>query len=355
MDYKSAGVDIEKANNFIDKIKENIKKTFRPEVISEIGGFGGLFDLRTEQWHNPILVSSVDGVGTKLKLALLTGIHNTIGKDLVAMVLNDIVVSGAEPLFFLDYFATGQLDEDIAEKVLEGIIEGCKEANCALIGGETAEMPGMYNKGEYDLAGFGVGIVNKDNIIDGSNISKGNKIIGLKSSGAHSNGYSLIRKIFIEKKLFDINKFIESEDRKLIEILMEPTTIYVSPILKLIKNFQVNGMAHITGGGFIDNIPRILPERTKAIIDISTWEIPFLFKLIKNIGNISEIEMFKTFNNGIGFILIVPEKSCDEIIDFLNNFNLSPIVIGEIAERKDTNESKIELKNLDNVFDNITI
>ncbi len=349
MDYKTAGVDIEKADNIIKNLKDKIKETFIPEVLSDIGGFSGFFDISNESMSNPVLVSSVDGVGTKLKLAFLSGIHNTIGIDLVAMVVNDLIVTGAKPLFLLDYFATGKLDEKIAKNVIEGIIEGCKQANCSLIGGETAEMPGFYKDNEYDLAAFGVGIIDKDKIIDGSSINYKNKIIGLKSSGAHSNGYSLLRKIFIESGNFNLNEYIEELGKTLIEELLTPTQIYVNTILKCIKLFQINGMVHITGGGFIDNIPRVLPERCKAVIDVSTWEIPPIFKLTKKGGNIDDIEMFKTFNNGIGFILITSEENVDDLIGMLNNIDVDAFLIGEITKR-DGNEQQVELKNYKNAF-----
>lgn len=349
MDYKAAGVDIEKADSIIKSLKDKIKDTFSPEVLSDIGGFSGFFDLSVENFSNPVLVSSVDGVGTKLKLAFLSGNHSTIGIDLVAMVVNDLIVTGARPLFLLDYFATGKLDKKIMEDVLNGIIEGCKQANCSLIGGETAEMPGFYNDNEYDLAAFGVGILNKDNIIDGSSISIKNKIIGLKSSGAHSNGYSLLRKIFIESGKFNIYSKIDELGKTLIEELLTPTTIYVDTVLKIIKLFKINGMVHITGGGFIENIPRILPERCKAIIDVSSWDIPPIFKLTKNSGNVNPLEMFKTFNNGIGFILITPDENVDDIIGTLKNLNMESYLIGEIAAR-DISEKQVELINYKNSF-----
>jgi len=349
LDYKSAGVDIEKADNIIKNLKEKIKETFTPEVLSDIGGFSGFFDLSNDNFSNPVLVSSVDGVGTKLKLAFLSGIHSTIGIDLVAMVVNDLIVTGAKPLFLLDYFATGKLDEKIASDVISGIIKGCREAGCSLIGGETAEMPGFYRDNEYDLAAFGVGIISKDKIIDGSSIAFKNKIIGLQSSGVHSNGFSLLRKIFIESEKFDINKKIDEIGKTLIEELLTPTQIYVDIVLKLTKIFQINGMVHITGGGFIENIPRVLPERCKAVIDVSTWEIPYIFKLTKQSGNIDEIEMFKTFNNGIGYILITPQDIVDDLLSMLNNLNMESYLIGEIVQRE-SDESQVELKNYKNAF-----
>ena len=349
MDYKSAGVNIEKADNFIKGMKNKIKETFKSEVLSDIGGFSGFFDLSNESCNSPVLVSSVDGVGTKLKLAFLSEKYSTIGIDLVAMVVNDIIVTGAKPLFLLDYFATGKLEEPVAKQVLTGIIEGCKEAQCALIGGETAEMPGFYMNKEFDLAAFGVGIVDKEKIIDGSTIAKKNKIIGIASSGAHSNGYSLLRKVFIESNNFNINEPLDTLAQPLIDELLTPTKIYVKPILHLLKNFQINGMAHITGGGFTENIPRVLPDRTKAIIDCHSWEIPDIFKLTQKYGKIDANEMFRTFNNGIGFIIIVPEKTVDEILTMLETLNYKGFLIGEIIERKKSQE-KIELLNYKSAF-----
>lgn len=349
MDYKSAGVNIEQADNFIKGMKNKIKETFKAEVLSDIGGFSGFFDLSNESCNNPVLVSSVDGVGTKLKLAFLSEKYSTIGMDLVAMVVNDIIVTGAKPLFLLDYFATGKLEEPVARQVLTGIIEGCKEAQCALIGGETAEMPGFYPDKEFDLAAFGVGIVDKEKIIDGSTIGKNNKIIGIASSGAHSNGYSLLRKVFIESNNFNINEPLDTLNKSLIEELLTPTQIYVKLVLHLIKNFQINGMAHITGGGFIENIPRVLPERTKAIIDCQTWEVPDIFKLTQKYGQIDEEEMFRTFNNGIGFILIVPENSVDDMLTIIDTLEYKGFLIGEIIERKESKE-KIELLNYKSAF-----
>ncbi len=349
MDYREAGVDIEKADSIIKNLKEKIKETYRNEVISDIGGFSGLFDLMKDKYSDPVLVSSVDGVGTKLKLAFLANKHDTIGIDLVAMCVNDIIVCGAEPLFMLDYLAMGELEEDIIKDIISGIVKGCKIANCALIGGETAEMPSFYKKGEYDLAGFIVGIVEKEKIIDGSSISIGNKIIGISSSGIHSNGYSLVRKIFIESGKFDIYQNLEGLNRPLIEELLIPTRIYTYPVSKLTKNFKINGMAHITGGGLIENIPRILSDRLKAVIDCSTWEVPQIFKLIKYYGNVDEYEMFKVFNNGIGFVIIVPNEQTEDIINFLNNLDFNSFLIGEIVERKE-NEPKIELIGYSNIF-----
>ena len=349
MDYKTAGVDIEKANTLINQVKNKIKESFRNEVISDIGGFSGFFDIVKDKYSDPVLVSSVDGVGTKLKLAFISNNHSTIGIDLVAMCVNDIITNGAEPLFFMDYFATGKIDENTFKSVIYGIVEGCKEANCALLGGETAEMPDFYREGEYDLAGFVVGIIDKEKIIDGSSIRIGNKIIGIESSGVHSNGFSLIRRIFFENSHFNYNEKIEGLNRPLIQELLTPTKIYVKPVLKLIKNYKINGMAHITGGGFIDNIPRILPERLKALINCQNWNCPNIFKIIKGHGNVDDLEMFKVFNNGIGYILIVEEKEVDDIKSFLNQLNFKSYEIGEIVEREE-NSPKVELIGYSNFF-----
>ncbi len=349
MDYKSAGVDIDKANRVIDEVKSKIRETFRNEVISDIGGFSGLFDIVQGKYNDPVLVASVDGVGTKLKLAFLSGKHSTIGIDLVAMCVNDVIVCGAEPLFMLDYFATGGLEENVVKEVISGIVEGCKIANCSLIGGETAEMPSFYKKGEYDLAGFVVGIIEKEKIIDGTTISIGDKIVGIASSGVHSNGFSLIRKIFVDSGKFDLNKPLEGLEKPLIDELLTPTKIYVYPILRVIKNFNIKGMAHITGGGIIENIGRVLSDRLKAVIDCSSWEIPEIFKIIKRYGNVDEFEMFRVFNNGIGYVIIVNDEEVEDLTTFLNNLGFKSYLIGEITQRNE-NEPKVELKGYVNSF-----
>lgn len=341
--YKDAGVDIDEGNETVKRIKPLAKATFRPEVLSDIGHFSAFFSLNNSKYKEPILVSSTDGVGTKLALAFKSGIHNTVGIDLVAMVVNDIIVTGAEPLFFLDYFACGKLSSDVAEKVISGISQGCIEAGCALIGGETAELPGFYKEGEYDLAGFGVGIVEKNSIIDGSSINSGDLIIGIPSSGLHSNGYSLVRKIFFELNNFKLDTYCDELGKPLIEELLTPTKIYVKPVLNILKNHSIKGMAHITGGGFIENIPRILPAQLKAVIDKSSLEILPIFKMIQKLGNIEEYEMFRTFNCGTGLIIVVAKDTADDITSLFNSMQLKARIIGEI-KRREQNEQQIEIK-----------
>lgn len=308
MDYKKAGVDIDAANESVELIKEHVRKTFRKEVLTDIGGFGGLFALNVEKYKEPVLVSSTDGVGTKLKIAFLTGIHHTVGQDLVAMCVNDIIVSGAEPLFFLDYLAVGRLEPQKVARIVEGIAEGCRLAGCALTGGETAEMPGFYAPGEYDMAGFAVGIVEKSKIIDGKKIISGDRIIGIASSGLHSNGYSLVRKVLLENSGLKMEEYVPLLGCTLGEELLRPTSIYVKLLLDLKDKYKLKGIVNITGGGFYENIPRVLPAGTSAVVN-SNWEIPPVFSLIQKKGNINPREMFRTFNMGIGMALIVsPEE-----------------------------------------------
>lgn len=340
--YKDAGVNIDEGNETVKKIKPLAKATFRPEVLSDIGHFSAFFSLNNAKYKEPVLVSSTDGVGTKLALAFKSGIHNTVGIDLVAMVVNDIIVTGAEPLFFLDYFACGKLSSDVAEKVISGISQGCIEAGCALIGGETAELPGFYKEGEYDLAGFGVGIVEKTSIIDGSGITAGDLIIGIASTGLHSNGYSLVRKVFFELNNYSLDSYIDELGKPLIEELLTPTQIYVRPILNILKNHPIKGMAHITGGGFIENIPRILSTQLKATINKASLDILPIFKIIQKLGNIEEYEMFRTFNCGTGMVIIVSKDSADDIISLLNSMKLKGRIIGEI-KRREYNEQQIEI------------
>ena len=330
--YKEAGVDIDKAAVFVDRIKPLIKSTLRKETVGGIGGFGGLFHLDTNKYKNPLLVSATDGVGTKLKIAHMMAIHNTVGIDLVAMSVNDLIVQGAEPLFFLDYIATGKLSLETSVQVVEGIAKGCTEAGCALIGGETAEMPGFYKKDEYDLAGFCVGVVEYDNLIDGSGIKPGDSIIGLASNGIHSNGYSLARKVLFNKQSgLDINDKIEGLEGSIGMELLRPTKIYVKSILNLIKNFDIRGIAHITGGGLTENIPRILPQHRGAVIIRKNWNPPPVFRIIQDMGGIDESEMFRVFNMGIGMTIIVPEKDSEEIIDHLEVLGEQARIIGHIT------------------------
>jgi phosphoribosylformylglycinamidine cyclo-ligase len=299
--YRDAGVDIDAGDQLVENIKPYAKRTMRPGVLAGIGGFGGLFEI-SRNYREPVLVSGTDGVGTKLKLAFEHEGHDTVGIDLVAMSVNDILVQGAEPLFFLDYFACGKLDVATATRVVKGVAAGCEQAGCALIGGETAEMPGMYASGEYDLAGFAVGVVEKSKIIDGSTIAEGDVILGLASSGAHSNGYSLIRKI-IETKQVDLATLLEGKTLR--EWILTPTRIYVKPLLELMKSVTVKGMAHITGGGLIENVPRVLPEGVSAQLNRTAWPQPPLFKWLQEQGNVADHEMHRVFNCGIGMVVVV--------------------------------------------------
>lgn len=341
--YAEAGVDIDKANDFINKIKPLVSSTFRRGVLTDIGGFGGLFALGGERYKDPVLVSGTDGVGTKLKIAELCGKHDTIGIDLVAMCVNDIIVSGAEPLFFLDYFAVGSLDVEQASDVVKGIAEGCKISKCSLIGGETAEMPGLYKQGEYDLAGFTVGVAERNEIIDGSGIRDGDKIIGLASSGVHSNGYSLVRKICFEELGLTVDDHVEELGCSLGEELIRPTRIYTESILNIIKNFRVKGLVHITGGGFIDNIPRVLPKGCKARIRKGSWPVLPIFKFLQDKGNVSYTEMCRTFNYGIGMVVIVEEKEVEDVLLQLKGLGEEAYVIGTVAVRQGEEDSGVEL------------
>lgn len=338
--YKDSGVDIDKANSFVERIKPLIKSSTRKGVIGNIGSFGGLFHLDIEKYKNPVLVSATDGVGTKLRIAQMMGIHNTIGIDLVAMNVNDLIVQGAEPLFFLDYIATGKIDVDKSTQIVEGIVEGCIEAGCALIGGETAEMPGFYAEDEYDLAGFCVGVVEYDRIIDGSEIGVGDRIIGLTSNGVHSNGFSLVRKVFFDQERFSVTDRFDSLEGTLGEELLRPTKIYIKTLLNLIKNFSIRGIAHITGGGLIDNVPRILPERCKAVIARDSWDIPAIFRIIQEQGNVDMAEMLRVFNMGIGMTIVVDENDADEVMERLNGMGEPSYLIGTIEERNE-NESPV--------------
>jgi phosphoribosylformylglycinamidine cyclo-ligase len=330
--YKDAGVDIDSGNRFVKLIKPLVKATYRPEVMADIGGFGGLFSLNAGKYRHPVLVSGTDGVGTKLKVAFKADKHDTIGIDLVAMCVNDIIVQGAEPLFFLDYLATGRLIPEKGAEIVKGISQGCSMAGCALIGGETAEMPGFYSSEEYDLAGFAVGVVERDNLIDGSSITVGNKLIGLASSGLHSNGYSLARRIIFDKLGLGINDELPGLGRSVAEELLIPTRIYVKSILNLIRDFRINGIAHITGGGLLENVPRVLPNGCKAIINKNTWGMPAICMLMQQAGNIDEMEMFRTFNCGIGMVLVVPESEAEEVLIRLSGLNEQAFVIGEVGK-----------------------
>ncbi len=333
--YKDSGVDIDKANVFVERLKPLLKSTHRKEVMSSIGGFGSLFHLDVGKVKDPILVSSTDGVGTKLKIAQMMNKHDTVGIDLVAMSANDVVVQGAEPLFFLDYIATGNLNADKSVQIVDGIVKGCVEAGCALIGGETAEMPGFYEDDEYDLAGFCVGVVEADRLIDGSEIRVGDRIIGIASNGLHSNGFSLARKILFEEKALKIDTIIPGMKEPLGLELLRPTRIYVKPLLNLFKNFTIKGVIHITGGGFIDNIPRIIPGPCRAVITRGSWEIPPIFHYIQEAGSIDTGEMLRVFNMGIGMMIVVPEKSANEILERLGKLGEKAFTIGVIEKRDD--------------------
>lgn len=331
LSYKDAGVDIDAGNALIEKIKPHAAKTKRPEVLAGLGGFGSLFELPLDRYRQPVLVSGTDGVGTKLKLALAMNQHQTIGIDLVAMCVNDLVVQGAEPLFFLDYYATSKLDVNVASDVIKGIADGCEQAGAALVGGETAEMPGIYQAGEYDLAGFAVGIVEKDRIIDGSRVKKGDVLIGLPSSGAHSNGYSLIRKI-IETSGADLSQpFGEST---LGDALLSPTRIYIKSLLALFNQVDVHALAHITGGGLLENIPRVLPDDCSALINRNSWLVPEVFNWIQKNGNVADDEMYRTFNCGIGMIIVVDEINVNRTMNILTQEGEDAIVIGEITDSR---------------------
>ncbi|RLB67354.1 MAG: phosphoribosylformylglycinamidine cyclo-ligase [Deltaproteobacteria bacterium] len=333
--YKDAGVDIEAGNRLVKNIAPLVKDTFRPEVLADIGGFGALFSLRTENYRDPILVSSTDGVGTKLKIAFLADKHDTIGIDLVAMVVNDIVVQGAEPLFFLDYLASSQLDVDRATEIIAGIAKGCKESGCSLIGGESAEMPGFYQGSDYELAGFAVGIVDKSRLIDGSEVKVGDKIIGLASSGLHSNGYSLARRVLLEESGYGLDKKLPELELNLGDELLRPTRIYVRSLLNLQRDFSIKGIAHITGGGLQENVVRVVPNRCQVRIDPNSWPRLPIFDLIAREGKVADKEMLTTFNCGIGMALIVAAEEVDAILERLPGLDEQGYVIGEIGKLED--------------------
>jgi phosphoribosylformylglycinamidine cyclo-ligase len=335
LSYLDAGVDIDAGNELVERIKPAVKSTNRSGVLTGLGGFGGLFQLDTQRYREPLLVSGTDGVGTKLLLARQLERHDTIGIDLVAMCVNDILTCGAEPLFFLDYYATGKLKINNAQAVIEGIAEGCRQSHCALIGGETAEMPGMYGHDEYDLAGFTVGVVDRPKLIDGSQIKAGHIVLGLASSGPHSNGYSLIRKV-LEQSGDDPSMTLEGST--LGEALLAPTRIYVKTLLPLIEEYPVDGLAHITGGGISENIIRVIPENLGLEIDLSAWELPAVFKWLQTRGGIDEQEMLRTFNCGIGMVLLVSEDSADEICQALTKANEPVYHLGQVIQQTGTKQ-----------------
>lgn len=338
LSYKDAGVDIDAGNALVDRIKGAVKRTRRPEVMGGIGGFGALCELPTK-YKEPVLVSGTDGVGTKLRLALDLKKHDTIGIDLVAMCVNDLIVQGGEPLFFLDYYATGKLDVDTAADVVSGIAEGCVQAGCALIGGETAEMPGMYEGDDYDVAGFCVGVVEKANIIDGTKVAAGDALIAVGSSGPHSNGYSLIRKVL---EVSGADKSEELEGRTIGEHLLEPTKIYIKSALKMIAEHDIHAISHITGGGFWENIPRVLPEGTKAVINGKSWEWPSIFNWLQEKGNVETFEMYRTFNCGVGLVVALPKDQADTAVELLKAEGENAWVIGEIANAE-AGEEQVEI------------
>ena len=331
LSYRDAGVDIDAGDRLVENIKPFAKRTLRPEVLGGLGGFGALVEIG-KNYRNPVLVSGTDGVGTKLKLAFDWDLHDTVGIDLVAMSVNDILVQGAEPLFFLDYFACGKLDVDRATAVIKGIAQGCEQSGCALIGGETAEMPGMYPEGEYDLAGFAVGVVEKERIISGQNIRAGDVLLGLASNGAHSNGYSLIRKI-IDRAQPDLDAEFDG-GKTLRQTVIAPTRLYAKPLLAAMKEFEIKGMAHITGGGISENLPRVLPQNCTAHVDAKSWEMPKLFQWLQKEGNIAAAEMYRTFNCGIGMIVVVAPEAADALAAFLRDQGETVYCLGEIRERQ---------------------
>ena len=329
--YREAGVDVEAGYEAVKLMKNHVKRTFRPEVMTELGGFGGLFSLDKSKYEQPVLVSGTDGVGTKLKIAFLTDKHDTVGIDCVAMCVNDIVCSGAEPLFFLDYVAVGKNYPEKVAQIVKGVADGCVMSGCSLIGGETAEMPGFYPVDEYDLAGFTVGIVDKNKIIDGKKIKAGDKLIGLPSSGIHSNGYSLVRKL-INPTENNLKEYVEKLGCTLGEELLKPTKIYVKTILDIIEKFEIKGISHITGGGFIENIPRMIPEGLRVKIQKGSWPVLPIFDLLRDLGNMADKDIFNTFNMGIGMILAVDPQKAEEIISYLDSQGEKAYVIGSIAE-----------------------
>jgi len=332
--YADAGVNIEKAGKFVQSIKKIAAKTPRSGVMGEIGGFGGLYSLHTEGLDKPVLVSSTDGVGTKLKIAFMMDKHDTVGIDLVAMCVNDVAVQGAKPLFFLDYLSMGELRTEIAVQIIEGIAEGCRRANCSLIAGETAEMPGFYNSDEYDLAGFSVGIVDNNKIVDGSEIRVGDKLVGIASSGLHSNGFSLVRKVCFDKLKLNITDHIPELGLPLGEALLTPTKIYTDVMRRLVKNLSIHGLAHITGGGIEENVLRIVPDACGIEMFKDSWDVPPIFPFLQKGGNIADEEMWRTFNNGIGLIAIVPAAEAQEVVEQVGGMKEQAYIIGRVVRKR---------------------
>ncbi len=332
--YKQAGVDIEAGYEAVSRMKKHVEKTIRPGVFGGLGGFGGMFDLSVLNLKEPVLVSGTDGVGTKLMLAFMMDKHDTIGIDAVAMCVNDIVVQGAEPIYFLDYIGCGKAEPSKIEAIVKGIADGCEQAGCALVGGETAEMPGMYTEEEYDLAGFAVGACEKSNIISGTDIKSGDVLIGLASSGIHSNGYSLVRKLFLEQANMSLTDHVDELGCTLGEELLRPTKIYVKPILSALNKFKIKGMAHITGGGFIENIPRMLPEGLGAQLQESNWEVPAVFKLMEKIGDLDRKEMYNIFNMGTGMVLAVDQEMAQDVMTHFNENGEKAYLIGTVTDKE---------------------
>lgn len=330
--YSSAGVDVDEGQRAVQLMKKHVRSTFNKQVLDDLGGFGGLFALDLIGIKEPVLVSGTDGVGTKLKIAFMLDKHDTIGQDCVAMCVNDVLCQGAKPLFFLDYIATGKLSAEKVTDIVKGIATACKEVGCALIGGETAEMPGFYSSGEYDVAGFVVGIADKSNIITGKSIEEGDVIIGLESSGLHSNGFSLVRKVLLELKEFALDTYFDRLGSTLGEELIKPTKLYVNPVLEVVKSVNLEGIVHITGGGFYENIPRILPDNVNAKIELGSWKVPEIFELIQKEGNIDSDEMFKTFNMGIGMMLVVENESVKRTLEILKKNGENAKEIGKIVK-----------------------
>jgi phosphoribosylformylglycinamidine cyclo-ligase len=334
--YKGAGVDIDAGNEAVRLMRSHVRSTFRPGVMADIGGFGGLFALDVNKYKEPVLVSGADGVGTKLKVAFMMDKHDTVGQDAVAMCVNDIVVQGAEPLFFLDYLAVGRLDPVRVAEIVGGVAAGCRLAGCALIGGETAEMPGFYPDGEYDLAGFAVGVVDRKHVVNGEGTKPGDVLIGLHSSGLHSNGFSLTRKVFFEQAGWTVDKYVPELGQTLGEELLTPTKIYVRAALAVMKHVTVRGMAHVTGGGLLENVPRCLPAGLGAVIERSAWQAPAVFELLQETGRIEENEMLRTFNLGIGFVLVIPANDVDKALEVLQREGEDCCVIGYINKEEGT-------------------
>ena len=331
--YREAGVDIQRGDEFVRRIGPMVRSTFRPEVLGDIGGFGGLFRFPSDRYREPILVSGTDGVGTKVKMATLMNRHDSIGIDLVAMCVNDIIVSGAEPLFFLDYLATGHLEVEVGTAIIQGIAEGCRQAGCALIGGETAEMPSCYPQGEYDLAGFAVGVVERSEMLGPEKIQSGDVLIGVGSSGLHSNGYSLARQVVFEMQGWSPETRVPALSGSVGEALLRPTLIYVKLVKALLAGSRLHGLAHITGGGLTGNVPRIIPDQWQAVIDRNTWEPPSLFSVLQQAGGVDQEEMFRVFNMGVGLVVVCPPEESSRIIGIIQEQGMRGWVIGDVRER----------------------